>query len=1085
MRCNATFSSRMARASFRPVALFLATCAGMYAVYMQQQYIHSLERARADNVHSAKVLSDKIATFIAAVDKTLDDLAGRSVHCQPIGIIVQGDALDRAQSSLGGAAGLSVLDANGTILFSTVSGATGQNRSDRPLFRALASTNSQKLAVDTPFRSPISNKVLIPLGRSLHSEGAFCGAVVASVMPERLGGFLTDISAAGKSITVLQSGTPVAQFGEPKVLDSSWIVGTEQVGDIGLSIAVSSPRVNALNLWHSDLRAGLAVLVVLAIGLGLLSAAHRRSLTAQDMRERILNSRSETQRLLFETTQDIILVLDDEKKVLQASPSIELVVGAAPRRGDALPGLLPDAVAQLLGQALAGVRAGAPVMNLETLIEQHGRRAHVAWSCSWSENDSAFYLIGRDRTEIKSREELLVRQNRQLDAALENMAQGLAMFDPDQRIVIANDKFATMYGQDPSCIVPGTPLADIIAHRIDAGIYVGTTVDAVLKKMKERVARQTTSHITSAMGDGRTIAVSIQPQQDGGWVTTHLDITERERLKDRLDAAINNMPQGLVMFDSEFKLVLCNRRYLELYNLAPEDAVPGTSALDILRTCANNGVYTGRDPEAMYRSAHRRINDQRVGYYETVLADGRIYGVSVQPMADGGIVGTHEDITERRRIEAQIAHLAHHDALTGLGNRLVLRERLDGDLAAGKAVAVLYLDLDRFKIVNDTLGHSVGDGLLQRVAQNLRSVTGTGDTLVRLGGDEFAVLHYSENLLASSQHLARRIILALSEPFEVASHSLRAGASIGIAIAPDHGSDAETLLRHADLALYAAKNDSRGTYALFERSMSDRLLNAQVLEMELQQAISKCELQLVYQPIYEVTSGSVAGCEALLRWKHQRRGFISPADFIPVAEQSGLIVEIGAWVLREACREAATWPKEVKVAINLSPIQLNAPDFMSMVRSTVDASGLDPSRLEFEITESTLLRDTELVLGVLEELRNMGAQIALDDFGTGYSSLCYLQKFPFSKIKVDRSFVALAAGNNPSAAAILRTIAYLCNELDVLTTVEGVETLEQLEFVKNGRFDQVQGYLFSTPKAPEELPWKPSTASSIKLRRAV
>ncbi len=1094
--------SRLSRAVWTRARLAMAVlltlgAVGSFAAHMHRQFDATLARNSRDLESFVSALADHLGGLVQSVDQSLQQLAVRGVHCQPIGIMAQNGALAWARESVRGISGISVLDAQGRIVHSTIPETIGQDRSARPLFKALSSTGASGSSVDVPFRGNISERILIPIGRRLEAAaGEFCGVLVATVAPERLVPFYNGINSnKGRSVWLLQHSNVVARFGgdaesvarDPPSLPTTgsgvvvanqagtqYFVAYREVEGSGLMIAVSTSFADALADWRKDLFLGASILVVLVGAAFLLHWAQHRHQKVEAARESEMRSQSEARRLLFETSLDIILIVNADQIILHASPSSEAALGID---ASLLPGrqlrcvFEAEAMAKLEPE-LREVRAGRPLRDFETAMATPERSVWISWSGVWSPSEAKYYLIGRDRTELKLREELLVRQNRQLDAALENMSQGLAMFDKDQRIIIANDKFATMYGQDPESVTPGTPLGDIVAHRIKVGIYVDTTVDAILDRMRERVARQKPSFITSKMGDGRTLAVSIQPQPDGGWVTTHLDITDRERLKDRLDAALNNMAQGLVMFDQDYKLVLCNSRYLELYNLPRELGQPGTSALDILRHCTTNGIYQGRDPDAMFASARRRISSDGIGYYETRLSDGRIHGISVRPMREGGLVSTHEDITDRRRIEAQIKHLAHHDALTDIANRVLLRQRLDIDLAAGKPLAVLYLDLDRFKVVNDTLGHSVGDGLLQEVARRLTSSLRAQDMVARLGGDEFAILHYSDDLRVSAKAIAERIAGTLARPFDVAGHVLSIGTSVGIAIAPEDGDDPEMVLKHADLALYAAKTERRGTFSFFDSTMNERLLATQVLEMELRSAIVNQEFFLEYQPIYDLASGEIAACEALVRWQHPRKGRVSPAEFIPLAEQTGLINDVGEWVIRQACREASAWPGDIKVAVNLSPVQVSAHNIVDVVRKALEAGQLPACRLELEITESTLLRDSALTLQVLGQFHAMGVDIALDDFGTGYSSLRYLQCFPFHKIKVDRSFIRAVKDGNPVSTAILRTIAFLGAGLGMVTTVEGVETEDELRFVRAERFNQVQGFFLSKPRLAEQLPWR-------------
>ena len=440
-------------------------------------------------------------------------------------------------------------------------------------------------------------------------------------------------------------------------------------------------------------------------------------------------------------------------------------------------------------------------------------------------------------------------------------------------------------------------------------------------------------------------------------------------------------------------------------------------------------------------------------------------------MPDGGWVATHEDITERQQAEASIVFMARHDALTKLANRVLFNERLEQalDIAGGATgCALLYLDLDHFKLINDTRGHPIGDGLLQAAAERLRSCVREVDTAARLGGDEFAIIQVQASSPDDAEVLANRIIAAFREPFVVDGHQILIGSSIGIAIGPGDGSTAERLLNSADIALYLAKTEGRGTLRFFEPEMDARINARRMLELDLRDAIARSEFELHYQPVVNLTTGQVISFEALLRWHHPVRGLVMPADFIPIAEETGLIVPIGEWVLRTACLEAEKWPTNINVAVNLSAVQFKKGGPVTAVRAALDASGLRPTRLELEITETVLLQDSVAALAALHQLRTMGITIALDDFGTGYSSLRYLRSFPFDKIKIDQSFVHDLV-DNKEAMSIVRAVTGLGESLCMRTTAEGVELVEQLDELRKQGCTEVQGYYFGRPKPANEL----------------
>lgn len=537
----------------------------------------------------------------------------------------------------------------------------------------------------------------------------------------------------------------------------------------------------------------------------------------------------------------------------------------------------------------------------------------------------------------------------------------------------------------------------------------------------------------------------------------------------RFNAALAHMAQGLCMFDRNQRLIVCNKEFYRLYGLTAEQAHPGMHLEDVLKARIANGTLSQEAADAC-RSHKLEPGTSSVCMVST-LQDGRSIAVTRTRMADGGWVGTHQDITEQREQAQKIAHLAKHDFLTNLPNRALLHEELSSALLRvrqrGGTFAVMCLDLDRFKAVNDTLGHHDGDKLLVCVAERLRSCLRSGDVAARTGGDEFSIIQQGENQPADALAVASRIVEVLSEPYKLGDHTVIIGTSVGIAVAPVHGTDGDVLLHHADLALYRAKGEGRGTARLFSAEMEEKKRERQLIEAELQDALHNQELHLVYQPMFRLSDEQICGFEALLRWTSPTRGAIAPVEFIPVAEEIGLIERIGEWVLREACREAATWPGDPRIAVNVSARQLLEGKLPQLVMSALAASGLAPHRLELELTESILITDTQKSLAVLNQLHDIGVNISIDDFGTGYSSLSYLQKFPFDKIKLDRSFVA-ALNNSECSAVIVRAVADMGGRLGLSTAVEGVETAEQLARVKAEGFGEVQGFLFSRPVLPAD-----------------
>ena len=546
----------------------------------------------------------------------------------------------------------------------------------------------------------------------------------------------------------------------------------------------------------------------------------------------------------------------------------------------------------------------------------------------------------------------------------------------------------------------------------------------------------------------------------------------------RFDAALNNMSQGLVMFDRDNRVTVANRHYMEMYRLSADLVRPGCSLRQLLEARQAVGTFGENIESYLARHAAEGIIARKT----PELPDGRVISIVNTRMSDGGWVSTHKDVTEQCRAEQRIAHMAGHDALTGLPNRLLFREGMEQALAApdrDNSVAVLSIDLDCFKEVNDTHGHPAGDALLRGVADRLRRCVGDG-MVARLGGDEFAMIRVGAQSAEDVVLLAERILKTLGEPMKVEGHDIRVGSSIGIAIAPAHGDDPDELLKHADTALYRAKADGRRTFRLFEPEMNIQALARRSLEADLRGALDRGEFELHYQPFVNVLSNQVTGFEALIRWNHRDKGLIPPADFIPLAEETGLINPIGDWVLRQACMDAADWPAGLQIAVNLSPVQLRNRALPRLVILALAAARLDPKRLELEITETALLKDDEALLASLHHLRALGVRIAMDDFGTGYSSLKYLRSFPFDKIKIDRSFVN-ELGIRLDSAAIVRAVAELGRSLAMTTTAEGVETEAQLAHLKHEGCTEVQGYLFSRPRPAGELA---SLISTLEKRLA-
>jgi diguanylate cyclase (GGDEF)-like protein len=634
-----------------------------------------------------------------------------------------------------------------------------------------------------------------------------------------------------------------------------------------------------------------------------------------------------------------------------------------------------------------------------------------------------------------------------------------------------------IYDQANSLVLEeGRPLDAPVVTRSTPIVVAGSTVGVFVVEESLRETLYETwlvAFVSSLIGFGAYFALRTFPLRVLDQTLGDLHDTQRSLAvqNERLGAAINNMSQGLVMFDASARLVVCNRRYLDMFGLSSEAVKAGCTIREVLDQRVATGGFSADTVETYRTDLLAAVAHGATFNKITNLPDGRVISIVNVPMAGGGWVATHEDITERLLAEEKIKHLAHYDALTDLPNRVTFYERIETALRRqrrSETIAVLSLDLDRFKNVNDTLGHPIGDLLLQAAADRMRSCVRSEDLVARLGGDEFAIVQVSSTQTSDVSALAARLIEVIGAPYDIDGHQVIVGTSIGIAIAPSDGDKPDPLMKNADLALYRAKADGGGTFRFFEVEMDARIQVRRALELDLRSAIVNGEFELYYQPIVDVKTGRITSCEALLRWHHPERGMILPDEFIPVAENTGLIVPLGEWVLRQACAQAARWPKHVTIAVNLSPAQFKSRNLVPTVIGALATSGLPGERLELEITELVLLQDNNGAFAVLRQLRDLGIRIAMDDFGTGYSSLSYLRSFPFDKIKIDQSFIRDLSTKEDSVA-IIRAVVGLSSSLGITTTAEGVETKEQLARLTSEGCNEVQGFLFSPPRPAAEL----------------
>jgi diguanylate cyclase (GGDEF)-like protein len=641
--------------------------------------------------------------------------------------------------------------------------------------------------------------------------------------------------------------------------------------------------------------------------------------------------------------------------------------------------------------------------------------------------------------------------------ALESSREGIIVIDSDSKIVLANaqaGEFLTGIHGRLKVGGPARELMTTIWKRLGPPGVGGIEPPATRETL---------------LPDGRWLRISQNATQEGGVIIVFSDISvlkEQEAAltgtNKRFDVALANMSQGLCLYDADNRLQVFNRRFCEIFRLPSARIAVGMPLEEVIALSVAVGNYMTR--------ADQRLTDARklIGRREPAttildLSDDRVVALAHQPLHEGGWVETYEDVTERIQSEAKIVYMARHDALTGLPNRLLFAERAEQALGLsgrGDMFALLMLDLDHFKQVNDTLGHPIGDALLRAVAERLSACIREVDTVARLGGDEFAIVLGGLSGPDDATILARRIVDAMKMPFEIEGHRVTIGVSIGISMAPGDGTSYGKLLKSADVALYKAKADGRDTWRFFEVEMDARLQVRRALEIDLREALAHSWFELYYQPVFDLKRNRVGGFEALLRWNHPVRGMISPSEFIPIAEEIGLITQLGEWVLKQACREAQSWPSDVRIAVNVSPAQFRNGQLGSAVTEALAQSGLAPSRLDLEITESVILANTGSTMETLQKIRALGVKISMDDFGTGYSSLSYLRSFPFDKVKIDQSFTR-DLDSKADSSVIVRAIIGLCKSLGMRVTAEGVETQAQLDFLFGEGCSEAQGYYFS------------------------
>ena len=687
-----------------------------------------------------------------------------------------------------------------------------------------------------------------------------------------------------------------------------------------------------------------------------------------------------------------------------------------------------------------------------------------------------FLIIRQMTRQSREAQQRLETEKRRLDSALNNMIQGLVLYDASGRVVTFNRRYIDMYGLSTNIVKPGAHFRELMQHRKDTGSFDGD-VDKFCTGVMDSMARGKVDHTTMRCVNGRSFLAISKPLPHGGWVATMEDITERRNLEQERDRnyaflreIIDHIPSQITVKDAQDRRYLLVNRVAETQFGISRDAIIGKTAFDVFPKAAA-AIVTADDD--LLQTTDRFFRDEHAWESQAMgrryLTSKRI-GIRDSAGTPRYIINVVDDVTERRRADEKIAHLAHYDALTDLPNRVLFREQIERELqkaASGEQFALLYIDIDEFKGINDSLGHHVGDELLKTIAARIKDCIKETDLIARLGGDEFAVIQTGVRSTADTIEFVTRIHEAIRQPCQCLGHHLATDASIGIALAPQDGTELDQLIKNADLAMYGAKSEGRRTHRFFEPAMDARAKARLAMEQDLRQAMIDGGFEIHYQPLLDLASDEVTGCEALLRWRHPERGMVSPAEFIPLAEDTGLINELGDWVLQTACAEAATWPDHVRLAVNVSPVQLKCQTLALRIAGALATSGLQPGRLEIEITEAVLIRDDETALAILHQLRSLGVRIALDDFGTGFSSLSYLKRFPFDKIKIDRCFVSDI--DVDGSAAIVQAVVNIAAARNMTTTAEGVETEQQKQILRKLGCTQMQGYLFSAAKPALEV----------------
>jgi len=1063
------------------------------------QSLDSVQRAMADMVQSRRTVS---------IHEDLRQLSGEDVH----------RALTDKISGLSYVAKLLLIDAEGRLAnFSGRRPELSSNIADQHFFKAAKAELETSSFVSEPVRDGAGTWNVYLARRIAHDNGDFAGLILASIdlsyfqklfgsivlgeygsiaLYRSDGVLLTRyphkesvvgkvFTAAKNALGASESGS-VRYFGQMEGKDR--ILAAHRLSHFPMHVSVSADTDMALSGWRAETRALIAIAVlsstIIAVVFFLivrqLSGRHALDRTQLNLERQKLDTAINHMSqglLLFDAFERIVVCNRRYIDMHKLSPDIvkpglsfrDLILHR--KEIGTFNGDIEAYRSSLLNELARGqpceLTVQTPDRRSIRIINQPLRGG--GWVATHEDITERQHLLNS----LKRSEVILSEQKLRLDVALNNMNHGLCMFDAEGRIILFNSRYAELMGQ-PAEYLQGLSLLDLFKHRKASGAFPDDPDEFfanVLKSVRE--GKTTTREM--ARQDGITLRVIDQPMQGGGWVATYEDVTEQrqaERDRDRnrafLDLIIDNVPSAIFVKNASDRTYLLVNRGGERFWGVSRQFMVGKTADQVFPEAEARRIEA-RDNELL-QTGQARFEEREI----LTPSDG-IRSISSRRLmirnendAAQYVLGVIEDVTERKAADARVAKLAHYDSLTDLPNRTLFREQLERELSlmgGGGQLAVLYLDLDHFKRINDTLGHPAGDELLKRVAQRLRNCLRDCDLIARLGGDEFAIVQTGLKHPKAAEVLAQRLRESVTAvTYDLGGHQTTTDLSIGIALAPGDGKDIDELIKHADLALYGAKAEGRASYRYYEPEMNARMKRRRRIEIDLQLAMSNGEFDIHYQPVLDLKTGALTGCEALLRWRHPERGMVPPLEFIPIAEEAGLIDTIGEWVLRRACAEAITWPKHIKIAVNISPVQFRNPTLGLVIAGILAASGLSARRLELEVTESVLMQNNDATLATLHQIRELGVRIAMDDFGTGYSSLSYLRRFPFDKIKIDRSFVSDLT-KRADAKAIVQAVLDLARSLKMTTTAEGVETPEQRKVLESIGCDEMQGYLLS-PAVP-------------------